>query len=121
MSEIRHNARALGYVDAVYLAADARFLPFGDGVFDLVVSDSTLDHFHTKAEIHVALGELARVLRPGGVLIVALDNPHNMTDPLWRLWRRFRGAPYFIGKTLTRREMTESLESHGLDVTATTA
>jgi SAM-dependent methyltransferase len=117
----RHNARALDYPDSVYLAADARFLPFGDGAFDLIVSDSTLDHFHTKDEIHMSLAELARVLKPGGVLIIALDNPHNMTNPLLHLWMRLGRAPYFIGETLTRQALVDALVRCGLDVTATTA
>ena len=33
--------------------------------FDVVVSNSTLDHFATRGEILVALAELHRVLRPG--------------------------------------------------------
>jgi hypothetical protein len=32
------------------VGADARHLPFADGVFDGVVSNSTLDHFETEAE-----------------------------------------------------------------------
>lgn len=117
----RSNARALGFPDAIYVTADARYLPFGYGCFDLIVSDSTLDHFHTTEEIGVALGELARVLKPGGVLIVALDNPHNVTDPLWRLWRKRGWSPYYIGKTLTRTTLVAALENLGLEVTDTTA
>jgi SAM-dependent methyltransferase len=117
----RHNARALGYPGSMYLAADARHLPFGDGAFDLIVSDSTLDHFHTTDEIHVALAELARVLKPGGVLIIALDNAHNMTNPLLHLWMRLERAPYFIGETLTRQALVDALVQCGLDVTASTA
>ncbi|KAG6508446.1 demethylmenaquinone methyltransferase-like [Zingiber officinale] len=45
---------------------DARRLPFADGYFDLVVSASRLK----KAEEGVALAELVRVLKPGGVGVV---------------------------------------------------
>lgn len=57
--------------------ADVRQLPFADETFDAILSNSTLDHFFSRDEIDVALRELHRVLRPGGELIVTLDNPAN--------------------------------------------
>jgi SAM-dependent methyltransferase len=59
------------------LAADARRLPFPDACFDRVVSNSTLDHFGSVGELATALGEIARVLRPGGELLLTLDNLAN--------------------------------------------
>lgn len=120
-AQARDNAALFGRPDTVYVTADARYLPFRDDAFDLIVSDSTLDHFHTTDEITVALREHARILKHGGVMIIALDNPHNATDPLWRLWRRCRQGPYFIGKTLGRSQLVTSLEGMGLRVTDTTA
>ena len=117
----RHNAVELGHHDAAYTAADVRFIPFSDNIFDLIVSDSTLDHFHTTEEIHVALRELARVLKPGGSIVIALDNPQNLTDPLLQLWRKRGRMPYYIGKTLSQKQLVRSLENLGLEVTDTTA
>ena len=57
--------------------ADIRELPFEDGAFDAVVSNSTLDHFPSPDEIAASLREINRVLRPGGVLLVTLDNGMN--------------------------------------------
>lgn len=119
--QARDNARAVGRPDTAYVTADARVLPFMNDCFDLIVSDSTLDHFHTTEEIDVALAELARVLKPGGVMIVALDNPHNITDPLFQLWQRRGRMPYYVGKTLTRQALIRSLERLDLKVTDTTA
>ncbi len=59
------------------VAADARGLPFRDASFDLVVSNSTLDHFDSLAGLEQALTEIARVLRPGGELLLTLDNLAN--------------------------------------------
>ncbi len=101
----RNNARSLGYREATYVTADVRRLPFSSDSFDLIVSDSTLDHFQSTAEIDIALGELARLLKPGGVLIVGLDNPHNATNALFRLWMACGRTPYFIGKTLTKTRL----------------
>jgi SAM-dependent methyltransferase len=57
--------------------ADVRALPFEAGSFDAVVSTSTLDHFPSRADLETALRELHRVLAPGGVAVVTLDNPWN--------------------------------------------
>ena len=64
------------------VAADVRVLPFPAGTFDGVLSTSTLDHFEAIDDLHRALGELRRVLRPAGRLVLTLDNPAN---PLIRL------------------------------------
>ncbi len=117
----RRHALDLGMPPAAFATADARHLPFRDCSFDLIVSDSTLDHFDTVEGIDISLGELTRVLKPGGVMIVTLDNPHNLTNPLFRLWLRGGSGPYFIGKTLTRRQLVASLHRCGLRVTDTTA
>jgi SAM-dependent methyltransferase len=46
---------------------DARALPFADGTFDAVVSSFMLPHFPRPEKV-VVLGEMLRVLRPGGRL-----------------------------------------------------
>ena len=99
------------------IAADVRRLPYRDGVFDLVVSNSTLDHFASADPIHAALGEFARILRPGGVLIVTLDNPRNVFHPLLRLACRAGWTPFRIGATLSSRRLATALRSAGLEVT----
>ncbi len=52
-------------------------LPFADGAFGGIVSNSTLDHFASTADIVSALAELYRVLRSGGRLLLTLDNLAN--------------------------------------------
>ena len=110
--------------------ADVRHLPFGDASFDTIFSNSTLDHFDAPAEIERALAELARVLRPGGRLLVTLDNPRNPVVALgkalsghglngaWRtigsLTSRLGHAPYYVGATLGAQELREALARAGL-------
>jgi ubiquinone/menaquinone biosynthesis C-methylase UbiE len=126
--EIAAQARKRGATHGIdstgYLCSDVRCLPFSDNSIDLIVSDSTLDHFATEAEIVSALGELARVLRVGGVLIVTMDNKRNLTYPPYaivRLWMRLGLAPYFIGRTFSPGELRQALEEVGLEVQETTA
>jgi len=55
---------------AAYVAADAAQLPFGR-VFDAVVSFETIEHVPDPARF---VAECARVLKPGGVLLVSTPN-----------------------------------------------
>ncbi len=103
------------------VVGDVRKLPFPDGIFDLVVSNSTLDHFMQKQDLRKAIGELARVLEPGGQLLISLDNPAN---PIIRLrmllpvnWLQRLGLiPYYVGATLGAAELCRVLEANGLRV-----
>jgi ubiquinone/menaquinone biosynthesis C-methylase UbiE len=64
--------------------ASAERLPWPDGRFDAVVADSVLEHLDDPAR---ALREWARVLRPGGRLIVWSPNRFTLTtDPHVGLW-----------------------------------
>ncbi|MGW2643683.1 class I SAM-dependent methyltransferase [Streptomyces sp. NPDC001393] len=52
--------------------ADMRQLPFPGGRFDAVVcADNSLPHLLTEPDVRAALGEMHRVLRPGGRLLVS--------------------------------------------------
>jgi len=101
--------------------ADVRRLPFADGAFDVVVSISTLDHLSSLAEIEAAVGELYRVLRPGGRLIVTLDN---LLNPLVALrnalpqttLRRIGLVPYELGTTCGPRRLRRVLTARGFAV-----
>ncbi len=61
------NARAEGVAERVELCdGDARRLPFGDQTFDVVVSSLALHNIAGAADRAAAIGEIVRVLRPGG-------------------------------------------------------
>lgn len=52
--------------------ADMRCLPFSDGRFDTVVcADNALPHLLTEQDVHAALTEMRRVLRPAGLLLLS--------------------------------------------------
>lgn len=125
-----------------YPALEARLahvhgLPFGDAAFDAIVSNSTLDHFDDAAEIDRSVLELARVLRPGGTLVLTLDNPANPLvalakalprNALNRTWLRWADAtarlgllPYHVGATYGRSRLRAVVEDAGFAVDETTA
>jgi len=108
------------------VVADVRSLPFAEASFDVVFSGSTLDHFESAADIQVALGELHRVLRPGGTLILTLDNPANpiiwlRNGPLLGLLRRVGIVPYQVGATLGPRAVQKAVRAAGFTVIEKTA
>jgi SAM-dependent methyltransferase len=62
------------------IAADAERLPFPDDTFDGATCSEALEHVFDKQR---ALAEIARVLRPGGVLL--LTTPRRSMVGLWNL------------------------------------
>ncbi len=117
-STARGAAKRNGLASASYFATDVRQLALRSGSMDAVVSTSTLDHFDSKREIRESLRELARVLRPGGYLIVTLDNPQNLLFPLLRWISRRPGAPFPLGSTLSLEELNRELTEAGFAVEA---
>jgi SAM-dependent methyltransferase len=101
--------------------ADVRDLPFADGAFDVIVSNSTLDHFDSKDEIVASLRELRRVLRTGGELLLTLDNLLNPIIALrnvlpFRLLNRLGLLPYQVGATFGPHRLQRVLRQSGFEV-----
>ncbi len=108
------------------VVCDVRALPFASATFAVVLSNSTLDHFASEGDIFRSLAELSHVLRPGGILILALDNPANfficLRNRLPFRWLRRAGViPYFMGSTLSAEGARAALSEAGLVVTDQTA
>jgi SAM-dependent methyltransferase len=66
----RKVARQLG-VDAHFVVADGRHLPFREGTFDVAFSYSVLQHFE-REDVLETLDQIKRVLVPGGISYVQM-------------------------------------------------
>jgi len=97
---------------ATAVGADARRLPFADGGFDRIIAAEVLEHIDDDG---AALAELARVLRPGGVLAVTV--PSWLPEKLcWLLSEEYH-APAVVGghvRIYTLRRLRALLREAGL-------
>ncbi len=86
---------------AAYAVAPADALPFADAAFDLVMAYNVL---MDVADVPASITEIARVLKPGGTLVVSIVHPfadfETLGDP---------DADYFV-----RRPFEAEVESNGL-------
>ena len=74
------NARIAGVDDrADARTGDVREMPFMDGEFDAVVSSYVIDHLRQDGIVK-AIGEVARVLKPGGEFLLMIVNVN------WATW-----------------------------------
>jgi len=78
--------------DGLYVEAGAEAMPFADDQFDVVVSYLSLIDI---PDYRAAIAEMARVLRPGGVLLVANLTPMNTAGAGLRWQRDMFGRPRF--------------------------
>jgi SAM-dependent methyltransferase len=91
--------------------ADLRALPFQTGAFDVAMSLDAIVHL-PRGEESRAMSELARVLAPGGLVVVrmaALDVLHSRHSTFTCERQRF-----------TRRRLVRLAEAHGIRVLRTT-
>lgn len=96
-------------------AVDARYLPFRDGSFDVVVSCYLLELLATD-DIHRTLSEMGRVLRPGGIMTLVLIGQN--TDLFNRAYHVAASlVPAFWGRQIEER-MPEFLTQHRMRVQA---
>ncbi|MEO8429897.1 MAG: methyltransferase domain-containing protein [Acidobacteriota bacterium] len=112
------QARELALPNCTFRSYDGSRLPFGDAEFDLAVLVEVLEHVPNKKEL---LGEISRVLRPGGRLFLTTPNPFcwalRAELGTWRQLRRLFRRPA-IAKDLfvSIRDLVELLHEAGFSV-----
>ena len=94
-----------------WLQADAAALPFGNAVFDAVV---TTEAFHWFPDQQAALLQFKRVLRPGGTVHIALINPSTRLGA--RVLESGSRAMGGVADWPTRTDMRRRVEAVGFRV-----
>jgi SAM-dependent methyltransferase len=91
---------------------DATRMPFPDDTFDIVIASEVMEHIPAD---QVAIGEVTRVLRPGGVVAVTVPAwlPERICWLLSDDYHNVRGGHIRI---FTRYELETKLARAGLDV-----
>ena len=119
LAEVRNMVAAMRDAGEVPVGAlgtsvggDARRLPFADGSFDRIIAAEILEHIDDDGAV---TAELARVLRPGGVLAVTVPSwgPEKLC---WLLSEDYH-APAVAGghvRIYTLRRLQELLREAGL-------
>jgi ubiquinone/menaquinone biosynthesis C-methylase UbiE len=110
LARARREAARLGLDGVELVQADVERLPFADGSFDLCVSYNSLHCFPAPER---AVGEIARVLRPGGELhgSTAVTGAGRRHDTLIALYRRVG----IFGTCKRPEEVRRWLEDAGLE------
>lgn len=101
------------------LTNDVCNLPFKNESFDLILSNSTLDHLPFDM-ISNGINELWRVLKQGGCMILTLDSRHNPLHLLSHYIRRWMGG-YHEERCFTIQEATALLNKGRFQVSDITA
>lgn len=99
----RRVAQQLG-IEADYLVADGRALPFPDGTFEQAFSYSVLQHL-SKENTSATLQEICRVLRPGGQCQVQMGNAFGIRCLYHQARRGFRKTRDFEVRYWRPREL----------------
>ena len=105
----RRVAQQLG-IDAHYVVADGRYLPFGEGAFDQVFSYSVLQHF-SKEDARTTLREAARVLRPQGGFLMQMPNCFGIRCLYHQARRGFSDGRDFDVRYWSPRELVSTFGS----------
>jgi SAM-dependent methyltransferase len=97
---------------ACVACGDATSMPFADASFDRVIAAEVLEHIPADQR---AVAEIARVLKPGGLLAVTV--PAWLPERVcWRLSDSYHGKPGGHVRIYTRAELSAKLRRVGLAV-----
>ena len=109
---MREAGEAPATAHARPVAGDGTVMPFGSEVFDRVIAAEVLEHIRDDQR---ALHEIARVLRPGGLLAVTV--PAWLPERIcWRLSDAYHDVPGGHVRIYTRPELEAKLRRAGLTV-----
>ena len=96
-------------------AADGTALPYENGSFDAAYSVSVIEHIPGSGDSE-AMFELARVLRPGGLLVLTFPYRKQLEDEFVEhdvYGKRFEGEPLFFCRHYSSDAVRERLLANG--------
>lgn len=97
-------------IQADFVVADARFLPFADNTFETVFSYSVIQHF-SKIDARLALSEIGRVLGRDGHVLIQMANKWGLRCLFHQARRGFRRAEGFEVRYWSLPELREMLSN----------
>jgi ubiquinone/menaquinone biosynthesis C-methylase UbiE len=114
ISLINEVAKKIGLENVFALKGDVTRLSFPNNSFDLVFSDAVIQHVLDDEK---AVWEMARVLKPGGILIVSVVNRWNFHS-LYKLWLRIIGKEYEYKseRAYGKKELRKLFKGQGLEI-----
>jgi ubiquinone/menaquinone biosynthesis C-methylase UbiE len=107
----RARQKGLPSASVRWVQADARHLPLGDSRFDLVFCSNS---FHYFREPEQSLGEIFRVLRPGGRFLLVDWCDDYLSCRLCSAWLRLTDPPFH--RSYTVASCRELLEGCGFEI-----
>jgi SAM-dependent methyltransferase len=96
------NRNASGARNVEFVCDDACVIPFDYDSFDVVYSFSAL---YTIPDVHKVIGEIGRVLKPGGICILDLGNRFSLNAIVGRAYLEESWAPMFLLSLPAMRSM----------------
>lgn len=97
------------------VAGSGEALPFTDGAFDLVYCVAVLHHVIEPEAVHRVIGEMVRVCRVGGHVVIWDHNPRN---PYWPYLMRRVPQDHGDERLVPEREILDAIRDAGATVVA---
>lgn len=110
LERARRTQAEQGVTNVAWKLGSATELPFAAETFDCVVTRFSFHHF---LEPEVALGEMKRVCRPGGRIVVCDVAPSEETQESFNRWERLRDPSHT--RALTEAELRGLGDAAGLE------
>lgn len=112
LSLARERARRAGVADrCVFAMGDLRDLPVDDRSYDVVLATEVLEHIREQRQ---ALGEISRVLRPGGTLVMSSPGALDAMPPRQRMALRGARTPAQAGVQIERLGRNTAVAAAGI-------